>query len=50
MQSLTSPNAEENFAWASERKNEEAEGREGLPFTSYDYVHHLVSGQSLGLG
>ena len=24
--------------------------RGGLPFTSYDYVHHLVSGQLLGLG
>ena len=30
-------------------KFDEAEGRGGLPFTSYDYVHHLVSGQSLGL-
>ena len=45
-QSSTRPKAEENFARASEWKNDEAEGRGGLPFTSYDYV----SGQSLGLG
>ena len=29
-------------------KFDEAEGRGGLAFTSYDYIHHLVSGQSLG--
>ena len=47
VQSSTSLKAEENFAWASETKTDEAEGRGGLSFTSYDYVHHLVSGQSL---
>ena len=50
VQSSTRPSALSNFARASKRKNEEAKGRGGLPFTSYDYVHHLVSGQSLGLG
>ena len=34
----------------SELKNDEAESRGGLPFTSYDDVHHWVSGPSLGLG
>ena len=49
VQSSTRPKAEENFARASEMKNDDAEGRGGLPFTSYGYVHHLVSGQLLGL-
>ena len=40
---------EENFARASETNNDEAEGWGGIHFTSYDYVHDLVSGQSLGL-
>ena len=39
----------ENFAQASERNTDEAEGRGVIPFTSYDYVHDLVSVPSLGL-
>ena len=42
--------AEENFARATEMKTEETADRGGVTFTIYDYVHHLVSGQSLGLG
>lgn len=31
---------------ASETQKDEAEGRVGMSFTSYAYVHHLVAGQS----
>ena len=52
VQSSTRPKAEEKFARASERKNDESAGRGGLPFNRFDYIHCLVSdlGQLLVLG
>ena len=49
VQSSTRPKAEENFARATESISDEAAGRGGNTFRSYDYVNHLVSGQLVGL-
>ena len=49
VQSSTKPKAEDNFAWATESISDEAAGRGGNTFKSYDYVNHLVSGQLVGL-
>ena len=40
---------EENFARATEGISDEAAGRGGNTFRSYDYVNHLVSAQLVGL-
>ena len=44
MQSSTRPNADEKFSRGSEQKTDEFDGRAGLPFTRYDYMHHLIIG------